>query len=91
MSLRTIFLSTLFITLLGVVYVKGYDYVKKRSPERLSQFYLILATIRMLLVATVVAIYVSVLSTDHQDSVHFAAMFLGMYAVMMIITLILKH
>lgn len=90
MSLLTIFLSALFFTLLGVVYVKGYDFVKSRSPERLPHFYLILATIRMLLVATVVAIYV-MLSPNRQDSVHFAAMFIGMYAVMMIITLILKH
>lgn len=90
MNLLTIFLSALFFTLLGMAYVKGYDFVKGRSPERLPQFYLILATIRILLVATVVAIYV-ILSSDRQDSVHFAAMFLAMYAAMMIITLILKH
>lgn len=90
MSLLTIFLSALFFTLLGVVYVKGYDFVESRSPERLPQFYLILATIRMLLVATIVAIYV-ILSPNRLNSVHFAVMFLGMYAVMMIITLILKH
>ena len=90
MSLLTVFLSALFFTLLGVVYVKGYDFVKSRSPERLAQFYLVLATIRMLLVATVVAIYV-IFSTDRQASIHFAAMFIGMYAVVMVITLILKH
>jgi len=90
MSLLSVFLSVLFFTLLGAVYVKGYDFVKARSPKRLPQFYLILATIRMLLVATVVAIYV-ILSQNRQDSIHFAAMFFGMYVVMMIITLILKH
>lgn len=90
MSQLSIFLSALFFTLLGTVYVKGYDFVKAHSPKRLPQFYLILATIRMLLVATVVAIYV-ILSPNQQDSIHFAAMFLGMYAVMMITTLILKH
>lgn len=90
MSALGFFFSTLFFTLLGAVYVKGYDFVKARSPERLPQFYMILATIRMLLVATIVAIYV-ILSPNRQDSIHFAAMFLGMYAVMMVITLILKH
>lgn len=90
MSALAIFLSALFFTLLGAVYVKGYDFVKARSPERLPQFYMILAAIRMLLVATVVAVYVT-LSPNRQDSILFAAMFLGMYAVMMIITLILKH
>lgn len=90
MSALGFFFSALFFTLLGAVYVKGYDFVKSRSPERLPQFYMILATIRMLLVATIVAIYV-ILSPNRQDSIHFAAMFLGMYAVMMVITLILKH
>lgn len=90
MSLLTIFLSALFFTLLGVAYVKGYDFVKNRSAERLPQFYLIMATIRILLVATIVLIYV-MLSQNHQGSVLFAAMFLGMYVVMMVTTLILKH
>ena len=54
----TYFLVVLFFTLLGVAYVKGYDLVKSRSPEHLVHFYLVMATIRMLLVATVVALYV---------------------------------
>lgn len=90
MSLLTIFLSALFFTLLGVAYVKGYDFVKSRSVERLPQFFLIMAAIRILLVATIVLIYV-MLSKNHQESVLFAAMFLGMYIVMMVTTLILKH
>lgn len=90
MNLLSIFLSVLFFTLLGSVYVKGYDFVQAHSPEKLPQFYLVLAAIRILLVATVVAIYV-ILSPCHQDSIHFAAMFFGMYVVMMVITLILKH
>lgn len=91
MSLLTIFLSLLFFTLLGIAYVKGYDFVKARSPEHLPHFYLILATVRIVLVATVVAFYVVILSQNRQDSIHFAVMFLAMYAVMMVTTLILKH
>lgn len=90
MSLLAIFFSALFFILLGVIYVKGYDFVKGNSPEKLPQFYIVLAAIRMLLVVTIVAIYV-IMSPSRQQSVHFSAMFLGMYAVMMIITLILKH
>lgn len=90
MSTLTVFFSVLFFTLLGVAYVKGYDFVKSHSPKRLVHFYLIMATIRILLVATVVAIYV-ILSQNHEESVRFAAMFFGMYVVMMIITLTLKH
>lgn len=90
MSLSAIFLSVLFFTVLGMAYVKGYDFVKRRSPEHLVHFYLVMATIRLLLIATVVAIYVF-LSDSREDSIHFAAMFIGMYVVMMIITLVLKH
>jgi len=90
MNLLNVFLSVLFFILLGAVYVEGYDFLKAHSPERLPQFYLVLVAIRILLVATVVAIYV-ILSQNRQDSIHFAAMFFGMYIVMMVITLILKH
>lgn len=90
MSLPIIFLSVLFFTGLGLAYVKGYDFVRRHSPENLVRFYLVMATIRMLLVATVVAVYVF-LADNKEDSIHFAAMFFGMYVVMMVITLILKH
>lgn len=90
MSVLAVALSAFFFTLLAVAYIKGYDFVKAHDHTRLPQFYLIMATIRFLLVATVVGIYAG-LSTDHNDTVHFAAMFLGMYVIMMVITLTLKH
>lgn len=90
MSLPTVLLSALFFTLLGTAYVKGYDMVKKRSAQHLPYYYLTMAAIRFVLVATTVAIY-AVLSEDHRETVHFAALFLVMYAVMMVITLTLKH
>ena len=86
----SVFLSVLFFTLLGMAYVKGYDAVKRRSPENLVQFYLIMATIRMVLVATVVALYV-VFSTDRDKAIEFAAMFIIMYAIMMVVTLSMRH
>ena len=84
------FLSVLFFTLLGVAYVKGYDIVKRHSPDHLVHFYLIMATIRMLLVATVVGLYVF-FTENREDAIHFAAIFLIMYAIMMVITLLMRH
>ena len=86
----SVFLSVLFFTMLGMAYVKGYDAVKRRSPENLVQFYLIMATIRMVLVATVVALYV-VFTTDREKAIEFAAMFIIMYAIMMVVTLVMRH
>lgn len=90
MTTVSVFLSVLFFTLLGMAYVKGYDAVKRRSPENLVQFYLIMATIRMVLVATVVALYV-VFTTDRDKAIEFAAMFIIMYAIMMVVTLVMRH
>ena len=90
MRIEIFFLAVLFFTLLGVAYVKGYDIVKRRSPENLVHFYLIMATIRMLLVATVVGLYVF-FSPSRDDAIHFAAIILLMYAGMMVVTLTLRH
>lgn len=84
------FLSALFFTLLGMAYVKGYDVVRRRSPEHLPHFYLIMATIRMLLVGTVVALYVF-FTENREDTIRFALIFIIMYAVMMVVTLKLRH
>ena len=86
----TYFLAVLFFTLLGVAYVKGYDLVKSRSPEHLVHFYLVMATIRMLLVATVVGLYVFFAPT-REDAIRFASIILIMYAIMMVVTLKLRH
>ena len=83
-------LSVLFFTLLGVTYVKGYDIVKRHSPDHLVHFYLIMATIRMLLVATVVGLYVF-FTENREDAIHFAAVFSIMYAITMVVTLLMRH
>ena len=82
--------AALLMTLLGLAYVKGYDFVKRRSPENLVHFYLIMATVRMLLVATVVAIYVF-MAPNREDAIRFAAIIIIMYAMMMVVTLTLRH
>lgn len=85
-----VFFSALFFTLLGIAYVKGYDAVKERSPEHLVHFYLIMATVRMLLVGTVVVLYV-LFAEKREDAIHFAIIFIIMYMVMMVVTLKLRH
>ena len=90
MSAIAVSLSALFFVALGFAYVKGYDVVKRHSPGHLVHFYLTMAAIRMLLVATIVVVYV-LLSDSRDDAISFAAMFLVMYVVMMVVTLILKH
>lgn len=84
------FLSALFFTLLGMAYVKGYDIVNHHSPEHLPHFYLIMATIRMLLVATVVALYVF-FTENRENAIQFAIIFIIMYVIMMVVTLKLRH
>ena len=83
-------LSVLFFTLLGVAYVKGYDIVKRHSPDHLVHFYLIMATIRMLLVVTVVGLYVF-FTENREDAIHFAIIFIIMYAITMVVTLLIRH
>ena len=90
MSALTVFLSLLFFTTLGTAYVKGYDFVRSRKPGSLVTFYLIIATVRMLFTATVVAIY-AYFSDDRECTVSFVTMFMGMYVLMMIVTLIMRH
>ena len=70
--------------------MKGYDLVKSRSPQHLVQFYLVMATIRMLLVATVVGLYVF-FATNREDAIHFAVTILIMYAITMVVTLSMRH
>ena len=84
-------LSAIFFLLLGMAYVKGYDIVKRHSPDHLVHFYLIMATVRMILVATIVVLYVLLIAQNREDAIHFALACLGMYVVMMVITLLMRH
>lgn len=78
------------MSLLGFVYVKGYDLVKAKSPGYLPQFYLIMATGRMLLILTIVGCYVF-FSNSRVETMRFAIATLALYAVMMVVTLTLRH
>lgn len=90
MGILEIVLSLAFFTLLGTVYIVGYNFFKKRKPEHFVYFYLILAVIRLLLVGSVILIYTLTVDSRPQ-AIHFAIMFIIMYIVMMTVTLTLKH
>ena len=83
-------LATLLITLLGVAYVKGYDIVKSRSQEHLPQFYLIMAAVRMVLIATMIVLVI-VFTEDKAEARQFALYTIVIYGLMMMTTLALRH
>ena len=83
-------LLALLMTFLGVAYVKGYDMVKARSPEHLPRYYLIMTTIRMLLILTVVGLY-ALFTDNREDTIHFAIACICMYVAMMVVTLSMRH
>ena len=85
-----IFSLALLMTLLGAAYVKGYDIVKAKSPEHLPHFYLIMTTIRVLIILTTVGIYV-LFTHSREDAIRFALTCIIMYALMMAVTFSLRH
>lgn len=85
-----ILIAAFLMALIGMAYVKGYDFVKLRSPEHLVHFYLIMATIRILLVSTIVVLY-AFFAANREDTIRFATIILILYAIMMVVTLKLRH
>ena len=90
MSMLSVFLLALFFTLMGLAYIKGYDMVKARSAQNLARFYLVMAAIRMVLVATAAFLCV-VLTPNREDAIPLVVTLIVMYAIMMVVTLILRH
>ncbi len=91
MMVTQLLFAVFLFTMLGMAYVKGYDVVKRHSPQHLVHFYLIMATVRMLIVATAVAIYVLLIAKSRDDAIRFALIIIIMYVVMMAVTLKLRH
>jgi len=86
-----IFVSVLLFVMLGIAWVKGYDFVMKHAPKALPRFYFLLALIRVLLIATWTACYVMLISQSAGESKSFVVMILIMYAAMMATTLMIRH
>lgn len=91
MTPLTIFLSVLFFTILGMAWIVGSTFVMKHSPGNIVKFYMILAAIRFLFVATAVLVYAMLISSGKQETKTFVIFFMTLYALMMVLTLRLKH
>ena len=87
----TIFLCAALFTLLGMGWMKGYDFVKAKAPEQIVKFYLAYAVFRVLAILLVVGVYVLFISKSMAQSKAFAIMVFVMYASMMALTLTKKH
>ena len=90
MSISTIFLTTLAFALLTLAYIKGYHFVMKHAPDQMVNFHFIMVAIRFLFAVTAVGLYATFVD-NREDTMHFAALILGLYLAMIVITLILKH
>ena len=87
----TIFLCAALFTLLGMGWMKGYDFVKSKAPGQIVKFYLAYAAFRVLTILLVVGVYVLFISQSMAQSKAFVIMVLVMYATMMALTLAKKH
>ena len=83
-------LSVLLFTLLGVAYVLGYDFVKKRTADYLPHFCLAMAVIRLLLTSTLAGIIIF-FKEDRDETITFAIIYMVMYLLTMVVTLKLRH
>lgn len=81
----------LLFAALGTGWVIGCNYIKDRAPQMLVRFYLIYAVFRVLTVLSVAAVYIFFISDSIGESKSFVIMLFVMYALMMALTLKLKH
>lgn len=87
----TIFLCAALFTLLGMGWMKGYDFVMSKAPKQIVKFYLAYAVFRVLAILLVVGVYVLFISKSMAQSKAFVIMIFIMYAAMMALTLTKKH
>ncbi len=87
----TILFFTAMFTLLGLGWMKGYDLVKRKAPDRLVTFYMAYAAFRMVAILLAVGVYALFISQSLAESKAVAMMVLAMYAAMMALTLKKKH
>lgn len=90
MSPPTVFAVVLVFTLLTVGYLKGLRFVERHSPDDLVKFHFIMVAVRFLFAVTAVGIYM-LFAASREDALRFAALILGLYLTMIVVTIILKH
>lgn len=90
MSVWAVFFAIFVFTLLTMVDVKGFGYVRRKSPDNMVRFYFIVVAIRFLFAVTMVGLY-TLFSNSREDTIHFAALILVLYTAMIVASLITKH
>jgi len=91
MSILTVFLGVTLYVILGMIWIKGASYVREHSPKHLLNFYMTLTVIRVTSILMVIGLYLVFVSKSYRESVSFVVMMLAMYALMMIVTLLIRH
>ena len=89
MSALAFLFSIGFFVLIGTVCIKGCDYVRRVAPSYIAHFYLAMGVVRMVLTLTVIALYI-VLTDERESAIRFTAVFLIMYAIMMMAILVIN-
>lgn len=70
---------------------KGSEVFKKHAPQHLPGFHMILTVIRMISILTVIGLYLIFISESQEETEAFVIMMLSMYALMMTVTLLIRH
>ena len=70
---------------------KGSEVFKKPAPQHLPGFHMILTVIRMISILTVIGLYLIFISESQEETEAFVIMMLSMYALMMTVTLLIRH
>jgi len=74
---------------LGLLWVKGFELVKRHAPERIPQFYYATAFLRVTVVLALVLVFR--LLCGPAEIKTFTAIVMVMYALMMTVSLVIKH
>lgn len=90
MNAWTVFITTLAFVLLTLAYIRGCHFFAKHAPDQMVKFHFIMVAIRFLFAVTAVGIY-TMFADRREDIIHFAALILGLYVAMIVITLIFKQ
>lgn len=91
MSILPVIFGVSFYSALAFVWVKGVRYLKKHAPQHLPGFHMILTVIRMISILTVIGLYLIFISESQEETEAFVIMMLSMYALMMAVTLLIRH
>lgn len=91
MGLLTILGTLLLFLCMGFGYCKGWDYVKKTSPDHLVHYYLVMAFVRFAIVAVLVLAYIKLSGEPRAVLIQYSLMTFAMYVLMMIVTMRLRH